>query len=126
MNEERANDYQVGGTHYHDFDYQIWDFIADTNMPYLLGCIVKYVARHRYKNGIEDINKAHHYFKKYQEKGAHWQNREPWAVALFQQFMKPLSDLEAECVAGLLSGSGLRTEDVLDKLAADMLEKGEK
>lgn len=68
-NEERAmdvNDYQIGGKHYQK-EYQHWDMVCDTNMPYLLGCATKYITRWRDKNGVEDLRKASHYIAKAQD-----------------------------------------------------------
>ena len=45
---------QVGGTHY-DKKCDPWDFIDANNLDFYEGNIVKYVARHRKKNGKEDL-----------------------------------------------------------------------
>jgi hypothetical protein len=58
-----ANDRQVGGDHYKK-EYQHWDFVTDTGLPYLLGCFTKYVTRWRGKNGMEDLQKSLHYLQK--------------------------------------------------------------
>lgn len=52
---------QVGGSHYKDLAMQPVELIAKLNLDYFIGNIVKYVTRHRSKNGIEDIKKAAHY-----------------------------------------------------------------
>jgi hypothetical protein len=64
------NKMQIGGTHYRK-KYQHWDWVCDTNMPYLLGCATKYVARWRDKNGVEDLRKSMHYLAKAEERGVH-------------------------------------------------------
>lgn len=58
-----ANDHQVGGRHYKTA-YEHWDLVLDTGMGYLDGCATKYIARHRKKNGQEDLQKALHYVNK--------------------------------------------------------------
>jgi len=58
-----ANDTQVGGTHYQK-KIQVWDFIVQNEIPYLEGCVIKYVSRWRDKGGIEDLRKAQHYIQK--------------------------------------------------------------
>jgi hypothetical protein len=61
------NDNQVGGSHYKS-GYQHWDFVLDCLAGlYLEGCITKYVARWRKKNGLQDILKAKHYLEKLME-----------------------------------------------------------
>lgn len=58
-----TNDRQVGGKHYLK-EYQHWDMVIDTDMPYVLGCATKYVARWKDKNGTEDLLKSIHYLEK--------------------------------------------------------------
>jgi hypothetical protein len=59
-----ANDVQVGGAHYKGTAMQPWDFIVSNGLGYLEGNVVKYVTRHRAKNGIQDLQKAQHYLAK--------------------------------------------------------------
>jgi len=40
------------------------DFIHEFNLDYFQGNIVKYVVRHKQKNGIEDLEKAKWYLEK--------------------------------------------------------------
>jgi len=46
---------QVGGTHYGD-TLELLDLLKD--VPFAEGNVIKYVFRHKSKNGLEDINKA--------------------------------------------------------------------
>jgi hypothetical protein len=55
---------QVGGDHYKDNEIQVWDAIHDWGLGYFSGNVIKYVARHRKKNGVEDLKKARHYLDK--------------------------------------------------------------
>lgn len=64
-----ANDTQVGGTHYKDFEYQHWDFAIDVELPWPIACATKYICRWRNKNGVEDLGKAVHYLEKAIERG---------------------------------------------------------
>ena len=59
-----ANETQVGGDHYKEKAIQPWDFITANNMGFLEGNIIKYVSRHKSKNGVEDLKKARHYLDK--------------------------------------------------------------
>ena len=61
---QRADDMQVGGTHYKDKSIQPWDYIIANDLGYLEGNVVKYVSRWKNKNGIEDLKKAQHYLSK--------------------------------------------------------------
>jgi len=59
-----ANDKQVGGDHYKTKTIQPWDAIVNWELGFLDGCAVKYLARWRKKNGVEDLKKAAHYLEK--------------------------------------------------------------
>jgi hypothetical protein len=54
-------DTQEGGSHYKDMPIQPVDFIHKNRIPYIEGNIIKYVCRHKSKNGVEDLKKARHY-----------------------------------------------------------------
>lgn len=60
----KANDIQIGGTHYKGQPIQPWDYIAANNIPFLEGNAIKYLSRWRDKNGLEDVKKALHYVQK--------------------------------------------------------------
>jgi hypothetical protein len=49
---------QVGGSHYETMVIQPIEFIMKNNLPFCEGSIVKYVSRHKNKNGKEDLLKA--------------------------------------------------------------------
>ena len=57
----RATDVQVGGNHYKDFKIMPVEYISKNKLDFLEGNIVKYISRHRNKNGAEDIRKIIHY-----------------------------------------------------------------
>lgn len=54
---------QIGGNHYNNKRIQPIDYIIENNLPYCEGNVVKYVTRHKEKNGAEDIRKAIHYLR---------------------------------------------------------------
>lgn len=60
-----ANSKQVGGKHYSKYgDLQPWDVVIQWELGYLEGTALKYIARWRDKNGVEDILKAIHFLEK--------------------------------------------------------------
>lgn len=59
----KANDVQVDGEHY-QLEIQPWDYITLNRLGYLEGNIIKYVTRHKKKNGMRDLEKAKHYIDK--------------------------------------------------------------
>jgi len=60
----RPDEVQVGGNHYKDNKIQVWDAIHDWGLGYFSGNVIKYVARHQKKSGLEDLKKARHYLDK--------------------------------------------------------------
>lgn len=60
--EEEPTVKQVGGDHYL-LPIQPVDYIYYNEIPYLEGNVIKYVTRHRNKNGRQDIEKAIHYLE---------------------------------------------------------------
>lgn len=59
----KANEKQVAGTHYKG-GIQPWDCVHAWGLGYLDGTALKYIARWRKKNGLEDIKKAIHFLEK--------------------------------------------------------------
>lgn len=54
---------QVAGGHYKDMKIQPAEFIHANGLGYLEGNVIKYVCRHKRKNGAEDLKKAIHYLQ---------------------------------------------------------------
>jgi hypothetical protein len=52
---------QVNGSHYVDMAIQPIEFITANELDFLQGNIIKYICRHKKKNGADDIKKAMHY-----------------------------------------------------------------
>ena len=52
---------QEGGQHYKDYIIQPIEFIHANSIPYCEANIIKYVMRHKRKNGVQDLLKAKHY-----------------------------------------------------------------
>lgn len=57
----KHSDKQIGGKHYKGMKIQPTDFIAANDIPFIEGNVIKYVCRHEFKNGKEDVLKAIHY-----------------------------------------------------------------
>jgi len=70
-----VNTVQVGGAHYRNLTPQPWDVITAWSLGYFDGNVVKYVARFRNKDGIEDLEKAKHYLDKLIEVEKNSRNR---------------------------------------------------
>ena len=58
---EAALDKQEGGQHYKDKAIQPIVYIHANKLGFCEGNVVKYITRHKEKNGAEDIRKVIHY-----------------------------------------------------------------
>lgn len=56
-------DVQVGGNHYKNDKIQHAEFSHANGLPYIVANTLKYVMRHRKKNGRQDLDKAKHYLQ---------------------------------------------------------------
>ena len=54
---------EVGGNHYKKLKISPVEYIRANNLDFFEGNVVKYVSRHRYKNGEEDIIKCVDYLR---------------------------------------------------------------
>jgi len=54
---------QVSGTHYKELAIQPIEYIHANGLDFFQGNVVKYVTRHKAKNGKADIEKAIHYLE---------------------------------------------------------------
>lgn len=61
LKQDSVLDIQHGGSHYKDKKIQPIEYITANNLDFCQGNIVKYVTRHKGKNGAEDIRKVIHY-----------------------------------------------------------------
>ena len=52
---------QIGGNHYSRFKVQPSKFINDNNLQFAEGNAIKYICRHAYKGGKQDLEIAKHY-----------------------------------------------------------------
>ena len=52
---------QIGGTHYRKMKIQPSQFVIENKMLFAEGNIIKYICRHPYKDGKQDLEKAKHF-----------------------------------------------------------------
>lgn len=57
----KASDRQVAGDHYRNLTIQPVEYNQRNGLGFCEACVVKYVSRHRQKNGAEDVKKAIHF-----------------------------------------------------------------
>jgi len=56
-----ALDTQIQGNHYKNQTIQPIEYITANELGFIEGCIIKYITRHKDKNGADDIKKIIHY-----------------------------------------------------------------
>ena len=52
---------QIGGTHYRKMKIQPSKFVIENKLLFPEGSVIKYICRHPYKGGKEDLEKAKHF-----------------------------------------------------------------
>jgi hypothetical protein len=52
---------QIGGTHYRQMKIQPSRFVIENELLFPEGSVIKYICRHPYKGGKEDLEKAKHF-----------------------------------------------------------------
>ena len=58
-----AYDKQIGGSHYKKMKIQPSRFVIENELLFPEGNVIKYICRHRFKNGKEDLEKAVHFIE---------------------------------------------------------------
>jgi hypothetical protein len=64
MEEGLAEMSTINPDHYQQGEIEVIDFILDQKMDYLTASVQKYLARWRFKNGIDDLRKARWFLDK--------------------------------------------------------------
>lgn len=54
---------QEGGDHYREMPMQPVEFIHANGLGFIEGSVIKYVCRHKRKNGRQDLEKAIHFLQ---------------------------------------------------------------
>ena len=54
-------DIQISGDHYKSLPIQPVEYIHANKIPFIEGCVIKYVSRWRSKGGLKDLEKAKHF-----------------------------------------------------------------
>jgi len=62
--EEGLAEMSINPQHYRQGDIEVIDLILDQKMDYLTASVQKYLARWRFKEGIEDLRKARWFLDK--------------------------------------------------------------
>lgn len=58
------NNQDTKPSHYSDYELEPIDLIEEYSLNFNLGNVIKYVARHKDKNGLEDLKKARWYINR--------------------------------------------------------------
>lgn len=109
-----VNNRQVGGKHYFK-EYQHWNMVIDTNMPYVPGCATKYVARWKDKNGTEDLLKSIHYLEKAIERCVYTEESLESEAFVFK-FANQLETRERDIIVDVYRGFYVKAIDAIREL----------
>ena len=60
---QNSLDKQVSGNHYKQFKIQPVEFVTANGLNFCEGNVIKYICRHRFKDGVKDLEKAKHYIE---------------------------------------------------------------
>lgn len=115
-----ANNTQVGGTHYNS-KFQHWDFVHESNLDYFQGQITKYITRNRYKNGVQDLDKAMHFTHKLRELSTNrYTNHSIFSMARLARYAQAnkLTGQEILCISSICCWSCTNDLD----MAADRID----
>ena len=69
---------QIGGSNYLKMKIQPSEFANKNNLPFAEGNAIKYICRHIYKGGKEDLKKAKHYIEMIEERDYQTEKQETW------------------------------------------------
>ena len=77
---ESSYDKQIGGTHYRKIKIQPSKFVIENKLLFPEGNVIKYICRHPYKGGKEDLEKAKHFIDMIIERdyGKKKEKKETW------------------------------------------------
>jgi len=73
---------QIGGTHYRKMKIQPSKFVIENKLLFPEGNVIKYICRHQYKGGKEDLLKAMHFIDMIIERdyGNEKEKQESWVA----------------------------------------------
>ena len=73
---------QVGGKHYIKYKIQPSKFVVENKLLYPEGSVIKYICRHQYKDGKQDLEKAKHFIDMIIERdyGNEKEKQESWVA----------------------------------------------
>ena len=71
-------DKQVGGSHYKKMKIQPSKFVIENKLLFPEGNVIKYICRHQYKGGKQDLEKAIHFIEMIIERDYKDEKQETW------------------------------------------------
>lgn len=104
----KASDIQVGGSHYKGMAIQHAAFCQANDVPWCEAAALKYICRHRQKNGRQDLEKAIHYLRlclEYTYTSDTAQRRCPLQRIETEEFIQKneIPPIEAQCIENIMA-----------------------
>ena len=69
---------QIGGKHYLKYKIQPSKFVIENKLLFPEGNVIKYICRHQYKGGKQDLEKAIHFIEMIIERDYRDEKQETW------------------------------------------------
>lgn len=111
--------YQVGGDHYAQFPYQPIQFFHDRHLNAFQANIIKYLARWRSKNGLEDLKKAEHYLLVAELNQAHDLEQTAIFLEQFPEEERAIMDL---ALCNYFGTARQKLHELIERLEAEQTE----
>ena len=108
-NETDPLSYQVGGSHYSQYEYQPIEFFNETPLDFNRANAIKYLARWKKKNGVEDLKKAVQYLRFAEMKGEELVDK---IIRFVRQFEEP----ERRIIQSILEGGLMEAREEIQEL----------
>lgn len=108
-NEDDPLSYQVGGSHYSRYEYQPIEFFNDLRLDFNRANALKYLARWKQKNGIEDLKKAQQYLRFFEQEHEK-------AIDKCEKFLRQFDGMEKMIMEDILDGSIAEAREYIQEL----------
>ena len=112
--EPGVDEYQIGGTHYLENQYQHWNMVCDTGLHHIIACATECISRWHGDRDTLDLHKAVHCLTKAADEGL-YPERTRELQCYYRRFVSQYDDCEGLVLEQIFEG---RYEDAIDLISA--------
>ena len=109
IREDDPLSYQIGGSHYSQYEYQPVEFFSDLLLDFNRANAIKYLVRWRQKNGIEDLKKAQQYLRFFEQE-------QDKSLEKVERFLSQFDGMEKMIMEDILEGSIAEAREEIQEL----------